>query len=239
MSDFPQRLHKFTEALKGLVQSYPKVTVWDHRRLWRRNPNYFAPHACSLMLPPDPPRNLEVHSSSGKNPPFQILATGMRLTAYTCPIWETSSITRVILAPTSDTPTRTVNVGSGHRVVTGIAVSVPTRRARRRGRTRVAVRTPDHLPRGLVRTTALLSTSDNRPPKRCPGRRAWRYVAPLPSLNQGYRLKKEQWTTNIIIPLPEKGNLFLMTNYRGISLLSIAAKVYNKILLNRIRSSVN
>ncbi|KAI8515796.1 hypothetical protein Bbelb_066090 [Branchiostoma belcheri] len=119
------RLHKFTEALKGLVQSYPKVTVWDHRRLWRRNPNYFAPHARSLMLPPDPPRNLEVHSSSGNNPPFKILATGMRLTAYTCPIWETSSITRVILAPTSDTPTRTVNVGSGHRVVTGIAVSVP------------------------------------------------------------------------------------------------------------------
>ncbi|KAI8483968.1 hypothetical protein Bbelb_383580 [Branchiostoma belcheri] len=95
MSDFPQRLHKFTEALKGLVQNYTKVTVWDHRRLWRRNPNYFAPHARSLMLPPDPPRNLEVHSSSGNNPPFKILATGMRLTAYTCPIWETSSITRV------------------------------------------------------------------------------------------------------------------------------------------------
>ncbi|KAI8513473.1 hypothetical protein Bbelb_101120 [Branchiostoma belcheri] len=31
MFDFPQRLQKFTEALKGLVQSYPKVTVWDHR----------------------------------------------------------------------------------------------------------------------------------------------------------------------------------------------------------------
>ncbi|KAI8486735.1 hypothetical protein Bbelb_354830 [Branchiostoma belcheri] len=39
MSDFPQRLQKFTEALKGLVQNYPKVTVWDRRRLWRRNPN--------------------------------------------------------------------------------------------------------------------------------------------------------------------------------------------------------
>ncbi|KAI8485562.1 hypothetical protein Bbelb_367560 [Branchiostoma belcheri] len=45
---------------------------------------------------------------------------------------------------------------------------------------------------GPLRTTALLSTSDNtnRLPKRCPGRRAWRYVAPLPSLNQGYRHKK-------------------------------------------------
>ncbi|KAI8522208.1 hypothetical protein Bbelb_019620 [Branchiostoma belcheri] len=31
MSDFPQRLHKFTGALKGLVQNYTKVTVWDHR----------------------------------------------------------------------------------------------------------------------------------------------------------------------------------------------------------------
>ncbi|KAI8513829.1 hypothetical protein Bbelb_081530 [Branchiostoma belcheri] len=65
MSDFPQRLHKFTEALKGLVQSYPKVTVWDHRRLWRRNPNYFAPHARSQG---GFGRNLEVPSSSGKNP---------------------------------------------------------------------------------------------------------------------------------------------------------------------------
>ena len=33
--------------------------------------------------------------------------------------------------------------------------------------------------------------------------------------------------------------LSLMTNYRGISLLSIAAKVYNKILLNRIRDEVD
>ena len=44
-----------------------------------------------------------------------------------------------------------------------------------------------------------------------------------------------QWITNVIIPLPKKGDLSLMTNYRGIQLLmSIAAKVYNKILLNRI-----
>ena len=38
---------------------------------------------------------------------------------------------------------------------------------------------------------------------------------------------------------PKKGDLSLMTNYRGISLLSIAAKVYNKILLNRIRDEVD
>ena len=48
-----------------------------------------------------------------------------------------------------------------------------------------------------------------------------------------------QWITNVIIPLPKKGNISLMTNYRGISLMSIAAKVYNKILLNRIRPHVD
>ena len=48
-----------------------------------------------------------------------------------------------------------------------------------------------------------------------------------------------QWTTNIIIPLPKKGDLSLMTNYRSISLMSIAAKVYNRILLNRIRPVVD
>ena len=48
-----------------------------------------------------------------------------------------------------------------------------------------------------------------------------------------------QWITNVIIPLPKKGDLSLMTNYRGISLMAIAAKVYNKILLNRIRPHVD
>ena len=47
-----------------------------------------------------------------------------------------------------------------------------------------------------------------------------------------------QWTTNIIVPLSKKGNLSL-TNYRGISFLSITAKMYNKILLNRIRDYVD
>ena len=44
----------------------------------------------------------------------------------------------------------------------------------------------------------------------------------------------KQWTTNIIVPIPKKGNLQQMTNYRGISLMSIAAKVYNRMLLERI-----
>ena len=49
----------------------------------------------------------------------------------------------------------------------------------------------------------------------------------------------DQWITSVIVPLPKKGDLSLMTNYRGISLLSIAAKVYNKILLNKIRDEVD
>ena len=49
----------------------------------------------------------------------------------------------------------------------------------------------------------------------------------------------DQWITSVIVPLPKKGDLSLMTNYRGISLLSIAAKVYNKTLLNRIRDEVD
>ena len=48
----------------------------------------------------------------------------------------------------------------------------------------------------------------------------------------------EQWTTNIIVPLPKKGDLSCMNNYRGITLMSIAAKVYNKILLTRLREHV-
>ena len=46
----------------------------------------------------------------------------------------------------------------------------------------------------------------------------------------------KQWVSNVIIPLPKTGDhdLSQMTNYRGITLMSTAAKVYNKILLNRI-----
>ena len=49
----------------------------------------------------------------------------------------------------------------------------------------------------------------------------------------------DQWITSVIVPLLKKGDLSLMTNYRGIYLLSIAAKVYNKILLNRISDEVD
>jgi hypothetical protein len=48
-----------------------------------------------------------------------------------------------------------------------------------------------------------------------------------------------QWTSNLIVPIPKKGDLEQMTNYRGISLMSIAAKVFNRILLNRIRRPID
>ncbi len=49
----------------------------------------------------------------------------------------------------------------------------------------------------------------------------------------------KQFNTNIIIPIPKKGDKTLMTNYRGISLMSVAAKTYNRILLKRIREPLD
>jgi len=42
------------------------------------------------------------------------------------------------------------------------------------------------------------------------------------------------WFIGGIIPVPKKGDLTLASNYRGITLMPIAAKIYNKLLLNRI-----
>ena len=40
-------------------------------------------------------------------------------------------------------------------------------------------------------------------------------------------------------PIPKKGNLKLTDNYRGISLTQVASKVYNRLLLNRIRPVID
>ena len=48
----------------------------------------------------------------------------------------------------------------------------------------------------------------------------------------------ERWTTGCILPFPKKGDLGLTSNYRGITLTPIAAKVYNLLLLNRIRPTL-
>ena len=42
------------------------------------------------------------------------------------------------------------------------------------------------------------------------------------------------WHRNQIIPTPKKGDLSLANNYRGISLMPLAAKLYNKLILNRL-----
>ena len=48
-----------------------------------------------------------------------------------------------------------------------------------------------------------------------------------------------QWKINKVVPVPKKGDLSLMTNYRGISLMSAAAKVFNRLLLNRIKPIID
>ena len=42
-----------------------------------------------------------------------------------------------------------------------------------------------------------------------------------------------------IIPVPKSGDLSKTDNYRGISLICIIAKMYNRMILNRIRSVID
>jgi hypothetical protein len=49
----------------------------------------------------------------------------------------------------------------------------------------------------------------------------------------------EEWQKNIIIALPKKGEISQYANYRGISSMSIAGKIYNRILLHRIREKMD
>ena len=44
----------------------------------------------------------------------------------------------------------------------------------------------------------------------------------------------DRWMEGCILPFPKKGDLGLAKNYRGITLTSIAAKIYNALLRNRI-----
>ena len=48
-----------------------------------------------------------------------------------------------------------------------------------------------------------------------------------------------RWIAGVIVPLPERGDLSLVTNCRGISLLSMAAEVCDEVLLDRIRDEVD
>ena len=49
----------------------------------------------------------------------------------------------------------------------------------------------------------------------------------------------QRWTESSILPFPKKGDLGLAKNYRGITLTSIAAKIYNSLLLNRVEPEVD
>ena len=51
-------------------------------------------------------------------------------------------------------------------------------------------------------------------------------------------LKPEQWSIMNIIPLPKNGDLSKGNNYRGISLSSLVAKTYNRMILNRIQPAI-
>ena len=57
--------------------------------------------------------------------------------------------------------------------------------------------------------------------------------------NEVYNGKQiETWCTGCILPFPKKGDLSNTENYRGITLTSIAAKIYNSMLLNRIQPTM-
>lgn len=48
-----------------------------------------------------------------------------------------------------------------------------------------------------------------------------------------------EWKEGYLIKLPKKGDLSSCSNYRGITLLSIPGKVFNRILLNRVKDAVD
>ena len=51
--------------------------------------------------------------------------------------------------------------------------------------------------------------------------------------------KPDMWSYMNIIPVPKSGDLSNTNNYRGISLICIIAKIYNRLILNRIRSAID
>ena len=52
------------------------------------------------------------------------------------------------------------------------------------------------------------------------------------------RDKVDQWSLMNIIPIFKSGNILDPSNYRGISLAPVAAKLYNRLILNRIRPAL-
>ena len=51
--------------------------------------------------------------------------------------------------------------------------------------------------------------------------------------------KPDQWSENNLLPIPKDGDLSDTNNYRGIALSAVAAKIANKLILNRIRPKID
>ena len=51
--------------------------------------------------------------------------------------------------------------------------------------------------------------------------------------------KPDLWSLSNIIPVPKSGDLSKTDNYRGISLTCVIAKMYNRIIMNRIRNAID
>ena len=51
--------------------------------------------------------------------------------------------------------------------------------------------------------------------------------------------RPDEWGLSALNPIPKKGNLKKTDNYRGISLTQVASKIYNRLLLNRIRPVID
>ena len=62
----------------------------------------------------------------------------------------------------------------------------------------------------------------------------------LPILNQALNNGQtpQEWRQSGLLPLFKKGDRSCCANYRGISLMSLVGKLYNRVLLNRIRGKV-
>ena len=50
--------------------------------------------------------------------------------------------------------------------------------------------------------------------------------------------KPQEWSISGIVPITKKGDLSKANNYRGISLTSIAAKTFNRLILNQCRPHI-
>ena len=58
--------------------------------------------------------------------------------------------------------------------------------------------------------------------------------------NQAYNGNRpKEWGEAALVPIPKKGDLTKCSNYRGIALSQVSSKIYNRLLLNRIRPVVD